>query len=104
MFSKLVSKTSHQASKRNSPFFATRSVPNTQNERNNRSTNIDEDCSYDEDYSYYTESENSSKASSFVPQDLFYDPFEEEYDYGNDHHNTSSNMRAQKATFENVIL
>ncbi len=67
MFSKIVSKNSHQGRNENSPICAIRSVPNTQNERYNRSSHLDDHCSYDEDYSDYTESENSSEAASFVP-------------------------------------
>jgi hypothetical protein len=96
MFSKLVLKIYHQGSKINSPICVISSVPIIQNERKNRSSNIDDDCSYDEDYSDYTESENCSEAASFVPQDLFYDPSEEGYGYDNSHHTTSSKLRAQR--------
>jgi len=34
-----------------------------------------------------------------VPQDIFYDPSEEEYDYDNSLHTTSSNLRAQRSYF-----
>ena len=60
----------------------------------------DDDCSYEKDYSEYTE----SNSASFVPQDLFCDPSEGEYGYDNSPHITSSNLRAQKPTFEKIIL
>jgi len=94
---KLVSKVSNQRSKKNSPICAIRSLPNTQVEREDRYSNLDDDCSYDEGYSDYTESENSSEAASFVPQDLFYDPSVEEHGHGNSHVTTSSTLRAQRS-------
>jgi hypothetical protein len=94
---KFVSKISNQGSKKNSPICAIRSVPNTQIEREDRYSNLDDDCSYDEGYSDYTESENSSEAASFVPQNLFYDSSVEEYGYDNSHHINSSTLRAQRS-------
>jgi hypothetical protein len=96
-FSKLVSKISNQGSKKNSTICAIRSLPYTQIEREDRFSNLDDNCSYDEVYSDYTESENSSEAASFVPQDLFYDPSAEEYDHNHSHHTTSSKLRAQRS-------
>jgi hypothetical protein len=98
MFSKLFSKKSHQGGKKSSPICAVRSVSNRQRKINqNRTAFIDEDCSYEEEYLECTESENSSEAASFVPQDLFYDPSEEEYDYDDGLHTTSSKLRAQRS-------
>ena len=69
-----------------------------QRKRNqNRTAFIDEDCSYEEDYSECTESENSSEAASYVPQDIFYDPSKDEYDYDDGLHTTSSKVRAQRS-------
>jgi hypothetical protein len=100
-FLKLFSSRSHQGSKKNSPICAIGSVPDTQRKRNkNRTAFKDDDCSYEKDYSEYTE----SNSASFVPQDLFYDPSEGEYGYDNSPHITSSNLRAQKPTFEKIIL
>jgi hypothetical protein len=96
-FSKLVSKNSNQGNKKNSPICVIRSLPYAQTEREDRFCNIDDDCSYDEGYSDHTESENSSEAASFVPQDLFYDPSAEENVYDNSHHITSSKLRAQRS-------
>jgi hypothetical protein len=95
---KLFSKKSHPGSKKNSLFCVIRSVPDAQRKRNKNITAfIDEDCSYEKDYAECTESENSSEAASLVPQDIFYDPSEEEYDYDNSLHTTSSNLRAQRS-------
>ncbi len=57
---------------------------------------MDGDCSYDEGYSDYTDSENNAEAASFLPLDLIYDPSEEEYDCDKSHHTTSSKLRAQR--------
>ena len=96
-FSKLFSKKSHLGNKKNSPICVIRSLPDAQRKRNKNITAfIDEDCSYEKDYAECTESENSSEAASLVPQDIFYDPSEEEYDYDNSLHTTSSNLRAQR--------
>ncbi len=79
-------------------------MPNTQIEREDRYSNLDDDCSYDEGYSDYTEPENSSEAASFVPKDLFYDPSVEDYGYNNSYPTSSSTLGAQKATSERLIL
>jgi hypothetical protein len=82
---------------KNYPLCTIRPVPNTQNERESKSSNMDCDCSYDEGYSDYTDSENNAEAASFLPQDLIYDPSEEEYDCDKSHHTTSSKLRAQRS-------
>ena len=96
-FSKFVSKVSNQRDKKLSPICAIRSLPNTQIEREDRYSDLNDDCSYEEGYSDYTESESSSEAASFVPPDLFYDPSVEEYGYDNSHPTTSSTLRAQRS-------
>jgi hypothetical protein len=103
-FSKFVSKVSNQRSKKNSPICAIRSLLNTQIEREDRYSDLDDDCSYDQGYSDYTESENSSEAASFVPQDLFYDPSVEEYGYDNSYPTTSNTLRAQRSYLRKIIL